>query len=502
MDCSGTPSSEGHLRRRALADVAIFITLVALFVAVGLRRKGFVSSEAVVVEGICAQLLRNTTAGRQALIGSIWWPPLPVLLRLPLVPLFRDSGLPVTSVLVSAFFGAGLLCLIARAMRDWGFGCLRYATIVALAVSPDYLEICANGSSATQLLFLMTLAALGLVQWIAMHKLRALIRLAFSAAALILTSFESGLWLVVLFVALGFRELASRSEPGRRSAIMVLALLPVVYVLTLWFLMNWLIMNDSLYFLRSILRSGTLRYLDAGDPIPLLRHASAWPILSAVCLIWGGLKKDCSTVYLALLALAPLALALFLLVRGFTWNLSVFMFSTVSLAILTLVCIGRPTASAAHSWLTPVVVMLPLVLVAPQYGERLASSRGGGREQYADLVARRAEVLPRLHGHVLARSPYARVFVAGYESFALLGTDAPEIFVPSLDFDFIRARKDYHGQDLFLLVHSPRGRSAMDSIHWKYPEIYSFGSETTLFDSDWDEWRLFEIVQAPAYRGR
>ena len=74
-------------------------------------------------------------------------------------------------------------------------------------------------------------------------------------------------------------------------------------------------------------------------------------------------------------------------------------------------------------------------------------------------------------------------------------------FVPSLDLNFNKAREDYYGHRLFVLVHRPEGRSAMDSVHWKFYRIYIQGSRTTLYDSDWGPWRLFEIVQAPGYPG-
>jgi hypothetical protein len=71
------------------------------------------------------------------------------------------------------------------------------------------------------------------------------------------------------------------------------------------------------------------------------------------------------------------------------------------------------------------------------------------------------------------------------------------VFVRSLDFNFDKAKQDYPGRDLFVLVRQPRARSGMDSIHWKYPRIFELGSHTTLYDGDFGDWRLFEIVQAP-----
>ena len=47
------------------------------------------------------------------------------------------------------------------------------------------------------------------------------------------------------------------------------------------------------------------------------------------------------------------------------------------------------------------------------------------------------------------------------------------------------------------MIKQPAGRGTGDSIHWKYDDVYSLGSEETLYDTDWGDWRMFEIIQAP-----
>jgi hypothetical protein len=106
--------------------------------------------------------------------------------------------------------------------------------------------------------------------------------------------------------------------------------------------------------------------------------------------------------------------------------------------------------------------------------------------------------LADLERHVEERTPFAKVFVCGYESFALLKGTPSRIFEHALDFNFDKAKRDYYGHVLYLLVHRPDQRHAMDSVHWKYRNIYVQGGRDTLYDSDWGDWRLFELVQASA----
>jgi hypothetical protein len=123
-------------------------------------------------------------------------------------------------------------------------------------------------------------------------------------------------------------------------------------------------------------------------------------------------------------------------------------------------------------------------------GTALPGVRGDGDERAIQLAH-------RIERYVLTQSRYAKVFVCGYDAFELAGAGESTVFVPCLDFNLSAGRRDYHGHKLYLLVHEPKGRSAMDSIHWRFEDVYRLGIGGTLYDSDWGPWRLFEIVEAP-----
>ena len=89
------------------------------------------------------------------------------------------------------------------------------------------------------------------------------------------------------------------------------------------------------------------------------------------------------------------------------------------------------------------------------------------------------------------------MFVCGYGSFLLLGQDGGDVFLHALDFNFNKAKADYPGHVLFVLIHRPEGRYAADSIHWRFRDVFALGQRGTLYDGDWGDWRLFEIIQAP-----
>jgi hypothetical protein len=143
----------------------------------------------------------------------------------------------------------------------------------------------------------------------------------------------------------------------------------------------------------------------------------------------------------------------------------------------------------------------PAAAVAAALAAGLALSPGGAapgrRAPGRSIEQERSIWLPRIERHVLGRSPYAKVFVCGYDSFRLLGSETGPVFAHALDLNFHQVKNDYYGHTLFVLVHRPEGRSAMDSIHWQVPRMFELGHRETLYDGDWGPWRLFEIIQAP-----
>ena len=96
------------------------------------------------------------------------------------------------------------------------------------------------------------------------------------------------------------------------------------------------------------------------------------------------------------------------------------------------------------------------------------------------------------------RSPYARIFLCGYEGLEIIGDyglpeeDAP--ITPVLDLHLEELRKAYHGQVHFLLVKAPTGEGRFESHSLRHPDLYEFGAPGTILAADFGEWRLYELV--------
>lgn len=487
--------------RRNVSGRTVRVWLVALtvtlYVAGGLQHLDALSREAVVCEGVCRELLSKTTEGRQALVSSVWWAPMPFLLRLPFAALTSTQVLPLASLLVSALFGAVSLLFLERVLDAWKVPAVRWTMVLAVAIHPAYVSRCCDGSSGTTVVFLALVCAYGLVRWVARRQLRYLVYLSLAAALMVVTSFEMWPWLLVMYALMLIDLAAMATSRQHKEAITIMAFLPVAYAIGLWSLMNWLIMGDGLYFLRS-LWAGVGSWQEVrGAAVTFSGVHLLVAVISVLTLVAAAQGRHLGGVFMGVVGLSPILVMNFLASRRLFWAPTAWEYTVFPLFVMVVgymrefpsVISGRLKAAAA--WLPAALTLVTLAT-----GSSTDLSPSGTDGGYAAVLAERNQWLPKIERHVRAQTPYVKVFVCGYDSFFLLGRDAPPTFVHSLDFNFYRAKEDYTGHVLYLLVHRPAGRSAMDSIHWKHDRIFSLGSRETLYDGDWGNWRLFEIIQA------
>ncbi|MDP6524173.1 MAG: hypothetical protein QGH15_08115 [Kiritimatiellia bacterium] len=470
----------------------LFVATLILF-CVGLYGVESASDEAWIREAIRRQIAANSTEGRQALVSSAWWGPLPSLLGLPFSLLFTSPVLPVSSLLVSALMGSASLLLLYRVLQKWGAGKVWPVFVGAMALNPVFLKQCVNGSSATTSLFFTVLVAYGLTEWIHSRSLRYLVYFGFASGMLIVSDFNMAMWVLVAFALVGVDLVARKFEPGQRQAVLIMALTPLVYVSVLWLLMNWLVMGDGFYFLRSLGGGGIVNPPDSPTGM-VMSHKVTAIVCSAVAVICV-LARSRSGFYLGLLGAAPLALAYYLNSKGFFWDPVPLLFCILPLCILLL---GRISGKST-GWLAKpaaALALIPAVITAWMYllcGGLVADDNGDQAAVPGVSVDR--DLSRQIAQHVMTKSELSKIYVCGYDGFLLTEATQDSLFINALDFNFYKAKDDYGGHALYLLIHRPDGRSAMESIHWKFEGIHNFGDRGTLHDGDFGAWRLYEIIQ-------
>jgi len=483
----------------------LWLVLAVVILATGLYLGRDVGTEGLVRENICRDLLAGHTSGRQGVISSVWWGPFPTLVILPAGFLLPAALSLPACLLVSALFGAATLVLLEQALRMWGAGRWRWLLMLGVALNPTFLEHCWTGSSAPMITCLLVLSLYSVTAWVQKRRLLDLIWFAFGSALLLGTGYEMSGWILAAVCVVAIEEWRRQVTGAEIRAVLLVALLPLAYTTALWLLMCWLIMGDPLYAVKSLLVAGP------GPGGALVLPDALWWCYAGLAVLVGWMlvlalrKHDRSGVCLALLGLALPGAAGLMAWREQLWDTAPLLLSLLPAAVLalghwlaTLETNAEGAAARCGRRTGGVWVLACLPLLADFVP--LALSEGPLRTSPSSLIEQQTPWLPDLGRHIRLQTPFAKVFVCGFESFALLQNQASPIFEHALDFNFDKARHDYYGQVLYLLVHRPEQRNAMDSIHWKSRNIYVQGGKDALYDSDWGDWRLFELIQATRSR--
>jgi hypothetical protein len=504
-------SQQARIRRKG--------ALLSLWAALSIALCGIVvlfdatpSLEAVALDRVAQEIVGNTTMGRQAIVGSIWWAPLPTILRVPLAAWWPTELAPGRVSQWTECTLWALACLLLAGGLARYQGVRNGVLIAALTMLNPWILLPVMAGSSLALTLAATLTLFYAVAlWANNQGTRALIT-AGLAGAILLGSSALGLPSLLLVAVVLIATAGPSTETHRKEAVFLLGLVPTLYVLSLWALLNWLVMGSPLYFLGSLggfgeaMRAQAEQATAAGGSLPLksaLRAAGplAWAGLLVASIAWArnAARHHRTAAVLALLAALQIGC-------GFVLQLC-----TVPVELITQHLYATALPCAVMAWSMPA---RPSATVAPTSArQRLKRLLPLGLASLLLIAAVAATLLAPVPAgapppeetpvvdavlnYVDARSHHPLVFVAGYTGLALTAhTDSPRL-INSLDFNFNKARNDYYGKDLFLLVHRPTELARLDSIHWLYRDIYELGSRTTLYATDIGPWRLFEIIQAP-----
>jgi hypothetical protein len=487
-----SPMPRFKLTRARRSLLAWLLTTIPLGMA-AFHFAGNLCVPALTDEAILGELVRNTTTGRQALISSCWISPLPLLLKLPLYT-YLDPILPhAASRLLPVFALSALWLLLNSHMRSFGIGRLRWLFASVPLLSAHMLAATLAGSNAAITAFFAVATMAALLHWCQCRRIRHLGALGFSLAALAGCAPTIVPWIIPLLLVLALNEIFRASRPAEARGSLVLATIPLLYAWLVWAAMSWLIMGDALFVIKS------LPHLHLWSPDwNLLPDAFAlidWLtlILSAAAFTTLLIQQRWSTACLLLCAilLMPIGHLFGILDLAEADPIPLLCLLPLLALLLPQLALQRPR----YSLLLP-GLLLALALSGDTIQMHL-DNRTIRQHPDAQSLAPDTQMLRKAAAYVRQRSEHATVFVTGYCALPLLQNTQDPLFVSSLDFNFNESRRAYYGQNLYILVHAPRGRAATDSIHWRFPDIYKLGSQSTLYAHEWGAWRLFEIIQAP-----
>lgn len=439
--------------------------------------------------GICRELIAGTTVGRQALFGSCWAAPLPVLFYLPFAWL-----LPEPLAGWTAFFVAWLLvfwavreAVKATGQSGWRIVLAQAAIAGMMVVSkqPQALQV-----ETALMMGLMLLAAAALADWAAYRRTRDVVTAGAAGAFLVLCGLpafaSAGLVVGLLpLVACGNRETRTRFQ-----AWLLLGGLPLVYAVGVWLLMNRLILGDAFFFLRSLDFLVPRLYLFV---LALLLPGVV--LLPALAVTWvcdrrgegvagpGGGPTAASAVLIAF-AVALIACGRVLQAFDVGWNTVALHVCALAILMVALARLRQPVYRLGGA------LVLFVWLSTRWFG-------GGPQASMTATECGDTELCSQVEAYVNSRTPYGRVFVLGYAGLDLLRGYSGERLLPNMDLHVGTLRRAYLGQNIYVLVPRPTGIQRAESVFWKHPDIYELGGDRLLYAAAFGTWRLFEVIAAP-----
>lgn len=435
------------------------------------------------VAGICRELLEGTTQGRQALFGSCWAAPLPVLVYLPFAWLFKE---PLAGC--AAFFSAWLFAFwtVREALKATGQSGWR---IVLAQAAIAGMVIVARQPKAMQLatpltVGLVLLAAASLADWVALRRLRDVVATGAAGSFLMLCGFPFFAPAAVVVVLVPLMACGDRESRRRVQAWLLLGCLPLFYTVGVWLLMNRLILGDALFFLRSLC---ALVPNPVGFALAVLLPGAL--LLPALLMTWlcdarrseTGFGTHAASMILISFALMLVCTTEVLGRFDLAWESATLHVCFLAVLMIALARLRQSICRLA------VALALFVWLTTLWLGRVTAPAADQPREQ----ICREVEA------HVTARTAYGRVFVLGYAGLDLLRGYTGDRLVTNMDLHVGSVRRAYKGQNLYVLVPRPEGPVRAESVFWKHPDIYRNGGDRLLFAGAFGTWHLFEIISAP-----
>jgi hypothetical protein len=418
--------------------VLLFVALAATGGIVASQRLSAESQfvrEAYIRAGVSEDLLQGHSRGRQGLIGSLYYSPLPTLLALPLFRLPRPLGGEWAFVVLGILSAAALGTAASYWFRRNGAPMLiGLAAALGIFLSPHLCSSMLDGSSRLLSAALLFAVFCFLLNWLSTRHIRSLAYLSLGLMLALITRYQAAL-LVLAALVIVPAALLPRYRPRHYvEGTLVVLIAPPVYAALLWITSNWLIMGDPWFFARGV----------------------------------GALSRFASKAW-------------YLFLEGSDWRFALLALTAALLPWMAGGLSGKRRTAAAG--MAAILVAIPFWL--PWTGEAPVTDFAG-----AEL---REQVLPTL------RTGYADdwIVISGYRGYGIgpAGAKLPANVQHTLSFYLKPILDDTHERRAFLLTPRPVGPDRWEDVNLKFPGIYENGTAFTVYERSWEHWRLWRLVR-------
>ncbi len=517
---------------------AIFFLTYLLFAHILFFDVGYVSYEAEVRSGIAQDLLFGDSVGKsrgkEAIICSLWWTPLPTLLQLPFgffPPLIKSSF--ASSIL--SVLGAALLCYYLHKiftffkLRKW----LSYSLLIIFALNPWTLFYATNGTSQMLMMACLIAALYYLLVWHSTDKLSGLVLFSLYISLPAVIKHQAIIFtllslLTVFLIAVRKKTYVFRKIEGT----FFLSISPFIYLLALWFLFNWLVMGDFIYFLKGTyigpitapqLTEKTEMLYQSVHPKEILAASKATlypfiqtfriiPILplAVILLIINFIKKrNFFTPFIILVLLSMPLYHIFMQRRNQSFNLIEDAVLAIPLGFIIVAKIvgdiKEPRKIYQYGSITLIILIAMSTVLSPLLIQSNSSEVALQLAAHYPFIKRKdaSEEEAEIRKYILDKNEDSKVAVVGFTGYNFIKrARAKKKFIHTINLYLYETMKNTRGKLLYFLIPEPVGIAAFDDINIKFPKLY-YGGDAKIkdprvvadfqFEKKFKNWRLYRV---------
>jgi hypothetical protein len=490
----GTFHHEADVHRLHLVPLLVWTALLLASLSVRFLLPFQPTDSHLVHARIVDSLAASQVWGRQALVGSLEFPPLPTLALLFAEQVGQLLRIPGGFILIICAQTWTLFYLL-RVPRNAGLRVLAAIPFCCAMLAPvsftTVLTLDPNWIAAVP----VAAAIYHVIQWERYHSLRDAVLLGVMASLLVFAGLAGMLLgLVILLVcAMSVHQMSRADKDFDPRGIRLLIWAPFGYAMLLLFLANWLIMRDPLFACRrvfaAIASADSVRFasLAKSELLPL-----SWFVIGAiVCVAIAATRRRhiySFTIIASLVVLTATRTTLAGLQIAAPGTRILELVLVISAFIYPVALGEEKEASIAH-WLPAILVAAAAILAAILFTPPVSLPHR--------LLADTAPHPGLITSWVDQSWPGARIAVHGVRGAAVYHDPEERRFITRIDFQENTLLDQAREEQLYLLVPPRNGHFYAHSTH-PLSQIHQIGRPYLLLERTWPGgWQLWRYIMLP-----
>lgn len=455
-------------------------------------------------------------------VGFVW-APLPTIMQLPLVliPALRVNGFSAN--IVTALSGAACVQVLFLFLRKtkiphW----IQALLLLAYIANPMVLYYSCNGMSEIVLELFVLITAYAYLRWEETHQWIYLTTSSLATCLAFLSRYDGSFVAVVVVIMIGIDAIIrNRKQWSYAESVILLYATPIAYVAALWVFLNWLIMGDPLYFVRSdYSNAGQIGYQLAQrvDLLPLKGNLiksmlvglketyQIFPFFiftSVLLLIYTIVKKK--KVWIGVLAIAW-SLILFTISNIFMGQSAMFIRYFISAVPMGIILLAGLLELLPSRWRAGIALLSVFGIVLSGFSTADLMSRHDEWGQSNNTVVKAALTGTPLHNwdEEQALAKFINTKTTGYvlmDDFqgyrVIFFSGKPWRFITPGNSTFKKDLKSPFGNVAYLLTSSTSLEGELNQVNNTYPYLFNEGADWAKLVYEDSTWKLFEVKSQP-----